>query len=160
MIYSEFLHHVCITHPNTSFCSLCQGELTHSWFQITGWGSPPLLPSPYQSAANWNKTSYVTMDKHCVRFKGKNNPRASLVVQWLRICLAMQRTQVLSLVWEDPMCSGTTKPMRQNHWAICNSYWRLCAWSPCFATGEATAMRSPCTLTKNSSCLWQLEQAF
>ena len=35
----------------------------------------------------------------------KNNLRASLLVQWLRICLAMQGTQVQSLVWEDPTCS-------------------------------------------------------
>jgi len=33
---------------------------------------------------------------------------ASLVVQWLRICLAMQVTKVQSLVWEDP---SATKPL-------------------------------------------------
>ena len=27
-----------------------------------------------------------------------------LVVQWLRICLAMQETRAPSLVWEDPTC--------------------------------------------------------
>ena len=27
---------------------------------------------------------------------------ASLVVQWLRICLPMQGTRVRALVWEDP----------------------------------------------------------
>ena len=31
---------------------------------------------------------------------------ASLVVQWLRICLPMQGTQVRALVWEDPTCRG------------------------------------------------------
>ena len=36
---------------------------------------------------------------------------ASLVVQWLRICLAMQGTQVLSLVLEDLTCLGATKPV-------------------------------------------------
>ena len=30
--------------------------------------------------------------------------RDFLVVQWLRICLPMQGTQVRSLVWEDPTC--------------------------------------------------------
>ena len=30
--------------------------------------------------------------------------RASLVVQWLRICLSVQETWVQSLVWEDPTC--------------------------------------------------------
>ena len=33
----------------------------------------------------------------------------SLVVQWLRIYLPMQETQVQSLIWEDPTCHGATK---------------------------------------------------
>ena len=41
----------------------------------------------------------------------------SLVVQWLRIRLPMQRTWVQSLVWEDPTCHGATKPVRHNCWA-------------------------------------------
>ena len=41
----------------------------------------------------------------------------SLVVQWLRIHLAMQETGVWFLVWEDPTCHGTTKPMHHNSWA-------------------------------------------
>ena len=44
----------------------------------------------------------------------------SLVVQWLRICLAMQRIPVQPLVWEDPSCVGAVKP-------VCHSYW-ACAW--------------------------------
>ena len=32
----------------------------------------------------------------------------SLVAQWLRIRLSMQRTGVRALVWEDPMCCGAT----------------------------------------------------
>ena len=43
--------------------------------------------------------------------------RASLVAQWLRICLPMQGTQVRALVWEDPTCRGATKPMSHNYWA-------------------------------------------
>ena len=30
--------------------------------------------------------------------------RTSLVVQWLRICLPMHKTQVPSLIWEDSTC--------------------------------------------------------
>ena len=41
--------------------------------------------------------------------------RASLMVQWLRISLAMQETQVRSLVWEDPTSKRTTKPMHHNN---------------------------------------------
>ena len=43
------------------------------------------------------------------------NTWASLVVQWLRICLSMQGTWVRALVWEDPTCHGTTKPMHHNY---------------------------------------------
>ena len=40
--------------------------------------------------------------------------RATLVVQWLRICLAMQGTPVQFLVQEDPTCNGATKPVRHS----------------------------------------------
>ena len=40
-----------------------------------------------------------------------------LVVQGLRIPLLMQGTRVLSMVWEDSSCLGTTKPVRHNYWA-------------------------------------------
>ena len=40
---------------------------------------------------------------------------ASLVAQWLRICLLMQGTQVRALVWEDPMCCGATRPVSHNY---------------------------------------------
>ena len=41
--------------------------------------------------------------------------RASLMAQWLRICLPMQGTQVRALVQEDPMCHGATKPVSHNY---------------------------------------------
>ena len=40
---------------------------------------------------------------------------ASLVVQWLRICLPMQGTWVRALVWEDPTCHGATRPVSYNY---------------------------------------------
>ncbi len=43
--------------------------------------------------------------------------RASLVAQWLRICLQMQGTWVRALVREDPTCRGAAKPMRYNYGA-------------------------------------------
>ena len=46
---------------------------------------------------------------HCTYFK--NNFRASLVAQWLRICLLMQETRVRALVWEDPTCHGAVGPV-------------------------------------------------
>ncbi|KAJ8793530.1 hypothetical protein J1605_019364 [Eschrichtius robustus] len=45
----------------------------------------------------------------------KNQPAgASLVVQWLRICLLMQGTRLRALVWEDPTCRGATGPVSHN----------------------------------------------
>ena len=41
--------------------------------------------------------------------------RASLVAQWLRICLPMQGTQVRALVWEDPTCRGAAGPVSHNY---------------------------------------------
>ena len=43
--------------------------------------------------------------------------RASLVAQWLRICLPVQGTRVRALVWEDPTCRGATGPVSHNYWA-------------------------------------------
>ena len=38
----------------------------------------------------------------------------SLRIQWIRIRLPMQRTQIRSLVWEDFTCCGATKPVHSN----------------------------------------------
>ena len=42
---------------------------------------------------------------------------ASLVAQWLKICLPMQGTRVRALVWEDPTHHGATGPVSHNYWA-------------------------------------------
>ena len=47
----------------------------------------------------------------------KPNRGASLVAQWLRICLPMQGTRVRALVWEDPTCRGATRPVSHNYLA-------------------------------------------
>ena len=39
---------------------------------------------------------------------------ASLVAQWLRVCLPMQGTRVRALNWEDPACRGATGPVGHN----------------------------------------------
>ena len=41
--------------------------------------------------------------------------RASVVVQWLRICLPMQGTRVRALVWEDPTCRRAARPVSHNY---------------------------------------------
>ena len=45
----------------------------------------------------------------------KNYYRASLVAQWLRVCLPMQGTRVRALVWEDPTCRGAAGPVSHNY---------------------------------------------
>ena len=41
--------------------------------------------------------------------------QASLVVQWLRIHLAIHGTPFRSLVEEDPTCLGATEPLLHNY---------------------------------------------
>ena len=45
----------------------------------------------------------------------KPEVRASLVAQWLRICLLVQETRVRALVWEDPTCHRAMRPMGHNY---------------------------------------------
>ena len=75
---------------------------------------------------------------------------ASLVTQWLRLCLPVRGPRVQSLIREDPTCHGATKSVCHNYWACVlesgsHNYWSLHARSPCSAMREATAMRSFCT---------------
>ena len=63
----------------------------------------------------------------CCSFK-KLGCGTSLVVQWLRIRLAMQGTWVRSLVREDPTRCRAAKPVRYNYWAwalepTSHNYW-------------------------------------
>ena len=46
----------------------------------------------------------------------KNKKRGiSLVVQWFRICLPIQATQLRSLVLEDSTCLRATKPVHHSY---------------------------------------------
>ena len=64
------------------------------------------------------KKKRITSDFHQKQCK-----RASLVAQWLRICLLMQGTRVRALVWEDPTCRGAIRPVSHNY--------RACASGAC-----------------------------
>ena len=101
---------------------------------------------PYRITLEFKGWIYVKYTlKDCVAW-------ASLVAQWLRICLPMQGTWVWALVWEDPTCRRAAKPVRHNYWACTSG---ACApqqqrpahldeeWPPLAATGE-----SPHTETK------------
>ena len=59
---------------------------------------------------------HLTPVRMAIIQKSMNNKcwEASLVAQWLRICLLMQGTRVRALVWEDPTCRGATGPVSHN----------------------------------------------
>ena len=44
------------------------------------------------------------------------------LVQWIKICLAMQVTQVQSLVWEDSTWCGAAKPGATTAEPMCYNY--------------------------------------
>ena len=45
----------------------------------------------------------------------KKTHGASLVVQWLRVCLLVQGTRVRGLIWEDPTCHGAAGPVSHSY---------------------------------------------
>ena len=82
----------------------------------------PKLCSQLHQRWTWAFHKYIHTNIHKVG--------TSLVVQWLRICLPMQGTQVQSLVQEDPTCHRATKPVHHNYWACTleltsHNYWSL-----------------------------------
>ena len=81
----------------------------------------------------------------------KTGQGASLVAQWLRICLPMRGTRVRALVWEDPTYRGATKPVRHNYWACASGY--------CAPQWEAATVRGTRTAMKSGPHLPQLEKA-
>ena len=97
--------------------------------------------------------------------------RASLVAQWLGICLPVQGTWVQALFREDSTCPGATKPGCLNYWACAlelasHNYWahepqllQPAHLEPCSTAREARTMRSPHTATKSSPRSPQLEKA-
>ena len=67
----------------------------------------------YDKELNNNKSTKEKICKKTLTLL-KEKQGASLVVQWLRICLPTHGTRVRALVQEDPTCHGATKPMRHN----------------------------------------------
>ena len=107
--------------------------------------------------------NWVETHGYKIHYLKMNNSGTSLSVQWLRTCLPMQKTQVWSLVREDPTCHAATKAVSHSYWACAPepgsyNYWAhepqplsLWAESLCFSTKEATAMRSPRTATREQT---------
>ena len=88
---------------------------------------------------------------HSIKTFFKKICRASLVAQWLRICLLMQGTRVRALAWEDPTCHGATRPVSHNYWA--------CVSGACAPQREAAIVRGPRTAMKSGPRSPQLEKA-
>ena len=76
---------------------------------------------------------------------------ASLVAQWLGVCLLVQGTRVQALGWEDPTCRVAAGPVSHNCWA--------CASGACAPQQEATIVRGPRTAMKSGPRSPQLEKA-
>ena len=64
-----------------------------------------------------NCSEFLQVGRVLTRNILKKERAASLVAQWLRICLLMKGTRVRALVWEDPTCRGATGPVSHSYWA-------------------------------------------
>ena len=89
---------------------------TMFWTLVSNWGSSSGTLNSFLASRVW--------------FLG-----TPLVAQWLRIRLPMQGTRVWSLVWEDPICRGATKPVCHNYWSctlepVSHNDWSLCTLEP------------------------------
>ena len=65
----------------------------------------------------WSFLSPIFLYHISIFFNQKSMSWASLVIYWLRIHLWIQRTQVRSLVQEDPTCCRITMPVHRNYWS-------------------------------------------
>ena len=63
----------------------------------------------------YKQLMYLNIKKTPEEPNQKMGRGASLVAQWLRICLPMQGTRVRALVWEDPTYRGATRPVSHNY---------------------------------------------
>ena len=56
-------------------------------------------------------------ESHIIMINGsiKEEDRASLVAQWLGVCLLMRGTRVRALVWGDPTCRGAAGPVGHDY---------------------------------------------
>ena len=63
------------------------------------------LPQSYLASSSSIPDFFWIADILCLFYLKFPLAGASLVAQWLRICLLMQGTRVRALVWEDPTCS-------------------------------------------------------
>ena len=75
----------------------------------------PRKSTPRHILIKLTKIKFKERILKATREKQKIIYRASLVAQWLRVCLPMQGTRVRFLVREDPTCRGATRPVSHNY---------------------------------------------
>ena len=97
-----------------SYLALCS-IFSRSFFILRNW---EIHCSKVTKTNDTPPKKHILLDAFNVTTKSsKIEPRASLVAQWLRVCLPMEGTRVRALVWEDPTCRGATTPVSHNYWA-------------------------------------------
>ena len=77
----------------------------------------------------------------------------SMVVQWIRICLLMQRTWVQSLVWEDSKCLQATKPVLPQVLSLGAAATEAQVPRTVLRNKRSHPKRSPCTATREQPLL-------
>ncbi|KAJ8780354.1 hypothetical protein J1605_011618 [Eschrichtius robustus] len=75
-------------------------------------GSSPGLGRSHMPRSDWaREPRLLGLRVWSLCFAAGGAAMASLVAQWLRICLLRQGTRVRALVWEDPTCRGAPRPV-------------------------------------------------
>ena len=101
----------CVTLWGAVELGLTSGALACLWSALVLYALLAPRSGAKRTEPNWK----ITDNTHLREDVCKNwRPWASLVAQWLRICLPMQGTRVRALVWEDPTCRGVIKPVSHN----------------------------------------------
>ena len=104
----------CLTLCNPINCSLC-GSSVHGILQarILALSCHSLLQEIFSTQGLNLSLLNCRQILYCLSYHFNSHLRNKgdfLIVQWSRIHLPMQGTQVWSLVWEDSTCHGATKP--------------------------------------------------
>ena len=132
IFFGEVSIQITISWVTCTLCTLCAGVVLIAWYT---WPYNNLMikflfyrKKKTKTKTKKNLRSSVMSKLGSCRVKIQPKFGASLVVQWLRIRLPMQGTQVRAVVPKDPTCHGATKPMRHNYWACSlepasHNYW-------------------------------------
>ena len=103
---------VCHLHVSWHLCHhLCANATQVSGITVSlKWSEISSLDvrARHQKVVEWGSFDNTFFFKKKIK---KALSRASLVAQWLRVCLLMQGTRVRALVWEDPTCRGAAGPV-------------------------------------------------